>query len=321
MTDQNDVVNDSNYRPVLDHGFIGIAYEEIGEQLVPAVLGNDKSIARSARMSYGKGTRTINDDESLIRYLLRHHHTTPFEMVEVKFHVKMPIFVARQWIRHRTASINEYSGRYSVMSNEFYVPAFEDIMPQSRDNKQGRDGEMSDSNKETVIDVFEATYNHAERGYRALLGDCDNAVVNYSGKFVDKFDEEYYEADGIARELARCVLPVGNYTELYWKANLHNIFHFMKLRIDSHAQKEIRVYAEAMYELLKPYVPIALQAFDDYIRNSTNLSSVELKLAKEFFNKTKWITFFPSEAREEEERLRLGMSKREWVEFKDKFDL
>ena len=322
MTHQNDIKDDPNYRTLLDAGFLGIAYEEMGDMVVPSVMGNDKSIARSARMSYGKGTSTVNDDENLIRYLLRHHHTTPFEMAEIKFHVKMPIFVARQWIRHRTASINEYSGRYSEMCDEFYMPLDSDIMPQSKTNKQGRGGKISQQNVDGAKWVLDAAYEHAQNAYQTLLGkDVDNFYDLYDSISDDEeptLTQDFKDHEGITRELARCVLPVSNYTELYWKANLHNIFHFLKLRMDSHAQKEIRVYADAMYELLLPYFPQAIKAFDDYVRHAETFSRMEVKLLKNFFNKTKWESYFPTPEKEEEKRLEMGMSKREWTEFKDK---
>lgn len=305
MTLQNNILNDKNYKSILDYGFIGIAYDELNDgTMVSAIMGNDKSISRAARMSYGKGTQAINDDENLIRYLLRHHHNTPFEMCEIKFHVKMPIFVARQWIRHRTASVNEYSGRYSIMSSEFYIPQPENIKSQSVDNKQGRGGELSQIDIEHVTELLQFAAVEANDAYHNLLGDNN---------------EDWEDYPGIARELARTVLPVSNYTELYWKANLHNIFHFMKLRMDPHAQYEIRVYAEAMYELIKPYFPIAIRAFDDYINGAVTLSRMEYDLIKDFFNQTKWESYFPTEEFEKKARLERGMSKREWVEFKDKF--
>lgn len=302
MTDQKDIIEHPNFRPVLDHGFVGIADEELNDgTLVPAVMGNDKSISRSARMSYGKGTRTINDDENLIRYLLRHAHTTPFEMAEIKFHAKMPIFVARQWVRHRTASINEYSARYSILSNEFYIPNPEHLLPQSKDNKQGRDGEFTDYRKNEVRDIMKRSQDELYGIYEGLI------------------DEDGDE--GVARELARTVLPTSGYTEWYWKANLHNVLNFIRLRSDPHAQYEIRVYADAMLELIKPYFPIAIKAFEDYVTGSEKFSRMEMKLVREMFNKTRWSSYYPTPEAEDRERVNLGMSKREWAEFKLKFDL
>lgn len=569
MTTQNDVRDHPNYRPILDHGFVGIADEELNDgTLVPAVMGNDRSIARSARMSYGKGTRTINDDEMLIRYLLRHKHTTPFEMClggdtripcayvngvsaktytikelsnafesggkenswvklvnirtvnddgtivstkiknawktgvkkvfrvtddsllernivatsnhpfltpdgyktleelsvgseiymngiqdtiekmwydgykleeiadtigmqrevlyqslkdagvdtsertgflrktvgshkspraiasavkpilenshceitgklaeeihhldqdphnneianlvhvsrsshkafhnekyfpnityirkigkieeleemevydlevahdnhnfvaegfvvhncEFKFHAKMPIFVARQWVRHRTATINEMSGRYSVLTNEFYIPDVEHLQPQSSNNKQGRDGEFDDE----TVDQYQ----------KLIAGHSASAYETYEYLLDDN--------DGIARELARTVLPTNGYTEWYWKANLHNTLNFIRLRNDPHAQYEIRVYAEAMLDLIQEHVPIAVKAFEDYVANSVSFSGMEIELIKEMFNHTRWNSYFPDESSAIAMQQKLGMSKREWTEFKDKFNI
>ncbi len=202
------------------------------------VMGDDAAIVQAARVSYGSGTKKVLEDRGLIRYLLRHAHTTPFEMVEFKFHVKLPIFVARQWIRHRTANVNEYSGRYSEMKDEFYTPNPNDIRPQSVLNKQGR-------SEETLPDGM------AEQAANAFKAGQDEAYAQY---------QEFLE-QGIAREIARINLPVSNYTEWYWKIDLHNLFHFLRLRIDSHAQYEIRVFAEAIAELVKPFVPHAWEAF------------------------------------------------------------
>ena len=249
--------NHPNYIMMLDHGFIGIADEELSNgDLVPSVLGNDSSIVRAARMSYGKGTKTINDDRSLLRYLVRNQHTTPLEMADIKFHVKMPIFVARQWVRHRTASINEYSGRYSIMAEDHYTPELEQIKPQSLNNKQGRDGEYTDEVRTGLQNILRNTSKDAYDIYNIL----DN--------------------EDLARELSRMVLPVSYYTEMYWKANLHNIFNFIRLRIDPHAQYEIRVYAEAMLSLVRKYFPIATEAFEDYTIYAKKFSRQEFELIK-----------------------------------------
>ena len=310
MTDQKDITDHNNYRALLNHGFVGIADEEITingvDTLVPAVMGNDKSISRSARMSYGKGTRVMNNDEALIRYLLRHAHTTPFEMAEIKFHAKMPIFVARQWVRHRTASINEYSARYSVLTDEFYIPKAEHLQPQSKDNKQGRAGQLSEHRILEVQNAMRDSASAAYGIYEALLDEAPEGA-------------EDYEAEGIARELARTVLPISGYTEWYWKANLHNVLNFLRLRMDPHAQYEVRIYAETMYELIKPYFPIACQAFEDYIFNAEKFSAMEMELIRTMFNKTLWDSAGPSW--EDDTRTRLNMSKREMTEFKNKFDL
>lgn len=302
MTNQADIIEHVNYRPLLNHGFVGIADEELNDgTLVPAIMGNDRSISRSARMSYGKGTRAISDDENLIRYLLRHAHTTPFEMAEIKFHVKLPIFVARQWVRHRTASINEYSARYSILTDEFYIPDAANLQPQSTNNKQGRDGAFTDYRIDEVQSTLRRSQEAAYGVYEALLDEGGD--------------------EGVAREIARTVLPTSGYTEWYWKANLHNVLNFIRLRSDPHAQYEIRVYADAMVEMLQPYFPIAIRAFEDYITGAEKFSRMEMLLIREMFNHTRWESYYPSIEIEEKERKRLNMSKREWDEFKGKFSL
>jgi thymidylate synthase (FAD) len=251
------------------------------------VMGDDAAIVQAARVSYGSGTKKVLEDRGLIRYLLRHAHTTPFEMVEFKFHVKLPIFVARQWIRHRTANVNEYSGRYSEMKDEFYTPNPNDIRPQSVLNKQGR-------SEETLPDGI------AEQAANAFKAGQDEAYAQY---------QEFLE-QGIAREIARINLPVSNYTEWYWKIDLHNLFHFLRLRIDSHAQYEIRVFAEAIAELVKPFVPHAWEAFEDYVLNAHRMTAPELKVLKHLLESME----FPSD----ETLAELGLKGREAVEFKDK---
>lgn len=221
-------------------------------------MGGDDSIVQAARVSYGKGTKTVNEDRGLIRYLIRHLHTTPFEMVELKFHCKLPIFVARQWIRHRTANVNEYSGRYSVMKDEFYVPEPDAIHFQSLRNKQGRaEEDVPDEMRRHVLDL--------------LVNDQRLSYTHY---------EEMLGSD-IARELARVNLPLSLYTEWYWKVDLHNLFHFLRLRIDPHAQYEIRVYGEAMAEITKKVAPMAYEAFEDYILKSERFSRLELNVIGE----------------------------------------
>jgi thymidylate synthase (FAD) len=218
-------------------------------------MGGDESIVQAARVSYGKGTKSVNEDRGLIRYLMRHIHTTPFEMVELKFHVKLPIFVARQWIRHRTANVNEYSGRYSIMKEEFYVPAADAVHFQSLQNKQGRrEEDVPEELRQRVLALLTSTQKQLYGEYEELL-----------------------EAD-IARELARINLPVSLYTEWYWKIDLHNLFHFLRLRIDPHAQYEIRVYAEAMADITKRVAPLAWEAFEDYMLKSEKFSRLELKV-------------------------------------------
>jgi thymidylate synthase (FAD) len=251
------------------------------------VMGDDAAIVQAARVSYGSGTKKVHEDRGLIRYLLRHAHTTPFEMVEFKFHVKLPIFVARQWIRHRTANVNEYSGRYSEMKDEFYTPHPNDIRPQSVSNKQGRSDET----------LPEGMAEHAANAFKAGQ---DEAYAQY---------QEFLE-QGIAREIARINLPVSNYTEWYWKIDLHNLFHFLRLRIDAHAQYEIRVFAEAIAELVKPFVPHAWEAFEDYVLNAHRMTAPELKVMKHLLGSME----FPSD----ETLAELGLKGREAVEFKDK---
>ncbi len=221
-------------------------------------MGGDDAIVQAARVSYGKGTKSVNEDRGLIRYLMRHMHTTPFEMVEFKFHVKLPIFVARQWIRHRTANVNEYSGRYSVMKDEFYIPDREAIHFQSLQNKQGRrKEEVPPDLRARVLEILTSAQRELYSQY-----------------------EEMLEAD-IARELARINLPLSLYTEWYWKIDLHNLFHFLHLRMDLHAQYEIRVYAEAMAQLVKPFVPLAWEAFEDYVLGSSSFSRLEMEVLSE----------------------------------------
>jgi len=229
----------------LDKGFI---------RLVDS-MGSDDAIVQAARVSYGKGTTKVSRDKGLIRYLLRHRHSTPFEMVELKFHAKMPIFVARQWVRHRTANINEYSLRYSEAQHDFYIPEKKDIHFQSQFNKQGRDArEVPQELKRKVVDHF-------------------NEISEKTFAIYDELNEA-----GIARELTRGILPVNLYTEWYWKNDLHNIFHFLQLRMDEHAQYEIRVFADAMASFVKKVVPLAYEAFEDYHLNGTYFSKLEKKL-------------------------------------------
>ncbi len=233
---------------VLDHGFVRLI----------DYMGSDAAIVQAARVSYGDGTRKVSEDRGLIRYLMRHRHTSPFEMVEFKFHVKLPIFVARQWIRHRTANVNELSGRYSVMKEEFYIPDEDNIRPQSSDNKQGRASEMA---PEDLCRRFVEYLNKSQK----------DAYSNYQ-KFV---------GDDLAREIARINLPLSLYTEWYWKIDLHNLFHFLRLRLDPHAQLEIRLYAEIMADMVKTVCPVACEAFEDFILNSVTFSGPELEILKD----------------------------------------
>ena len=216
-------------------------------------FGGDQRIVQSARVSYGEGTKSVSQDGALIDYLLRHQHTSPFEQVVMTFHVKMPIFVARQWVRHRTGRMNEVSGRYSIMKEEFYVPEADKVSPQSKDNKQGRASEAFDS--ETANKII----NQLEEGQKS-------SYENYS---------ELLDA-GLAREIARINLPLSLYTEFYWEMDLHNLFHFLKLRLDSHAQYEIRVYAEVMLEMCKKVAPMATESFINHQNNGVNFSGEEM---------------------------------------------
>ena len=229
--------------PVLDKGFVRLV----------DYFGGDQRIVQSARVSYGEGTKSVSQDGALIDYLLRHQHTSPFEQVVMTFHVKMPIFVARQWVRHRTGRMNEVSGRYSIMKEEFYVPEAEKVAPQSKDNKQGRATEAFDS--ETANKII----NQLSEGQKS-------AYENYS---------ELLDA-GLAREIARINLPLSLYTEFYWEMDLHNLFHFLKLRLDSHAQYEIRVYAEVMLEMCKKVAPMATESFINHQNNGVNFSGEEM---------------------------------------------
>jgi len=239
---------------ILDHGFVALV--DLMPRLVPEGKTADYAIAQAARTSYGHGTKKLNEDEGLIRYLMRHRHTTPFEFCEVKFHIRMPIFVARQWIRHRTANVNEYSARYSVVPDQFYTPGNDAVKHQSATNKQGR----GDSLPSEVIESF--------------IESCDSISSESYTKYMEAINS------GVARELARIVLPVNAYTEWYWKCDLHNIFHFLHLRMDSHAQMEIRVYADAMYKLIKPFFPIACKAFEDYRLHAVHLTALEVEAIK-----------------------------------------
>lgn len=259
-----------------------VKVHEHGHVILLDVMGDDHAIADAARISYGAGTKSVNDDRNLIRYLIRHRHTSPVEMVELKFALKMPIFVARQHVRHRTASINEYSGRYSIMSDEFYMPDPALVKKQSTTNRQGRAGDFSNSEVETVLWSMDSVYEKAKKEYQYLI-DTDTS-----------------------RELARLVLPVANYTEMYWKIDLHNFFHYTRLRMDPHAQQEIQDYARAMYELVKARLPIACEAFEDYMLNSRNLSAAETRAIRDAITHT-----FVDDA------AHYGMGAREWREFKD----
>ena len=279
MTLQNDILKDDRYVPVLDHGFVGLVDH----------MGDDAAIVNAARVSYGNGTKSVREDRGLIRYLVRHKHTSPLEMCEVKLHIKLPIFVMRQLVRHRTSSLNEYSARYSVLTDEMYVPALENIKPQSSTNKQGRSGEISLADAQKVQDWIGQSNLESYETYQNLLNDgkwnrlTEDDLKGISSEVTDavlegQLSESY---PGLTRELARIVMPVSGYTELYWKQNLHNLFHMLKLREDSHAQWEIQEFARAIYKLIKPLFPAACEAYEDYIRDSHTLSGMELNLMKD----------------------------------------
>jgi len=239
---------------VHDHGLVALI--DVMPRLVPVGKTADFAIVQAARVSYGQGTKQINEDRGLIRYLARHRHTTPFEMIEFKFHHVMPIFIARQWIRHRTANVNEYSARYSVVRDRFYHPSIENVRKQSTVNRQGGDEPI------------------------------DEMTAKEFGEYLDRVEAHYADYQklmekGVARELARIGLPVNVYTEWYWKIDLHNLFHFLSLRMDDHAQQEIRDYATAMFALIRPLVPIAAEAFLDYNFGGMHLTRLEIEAIRE----------------------------------------
>ncbi len=259
--------------PVLDHGFVRVI----------DYMGNDAAIVQAARVSYGAGTKKVNDDSGLIRYLMRHWHSTPFEMCELKLHVKLPIFVARQWIRHRTANVNEYSARYSIMDREFYIPEPQHLAAQSTVNNQGRGAVLAGAEAARVLEILKSdaarTYDHYEE------------MLSQDGQ------------QGLARELARMNLPANIYTQWYWKVDLHNLFHFLRLRADPHAQYEIRVYAEAIARMVADWVPVAFGAFEDYRMGGITLSGKAIAVLKRRL---------AGETVTQEDS---GMSKGEWREF------
>jgi thymidylate synthase (FAD) len=266
--------------PVLDHGFVRVI----------DYMGDDAAVVQAARVSYGKGTKKVNEDRGLIHYLLRHRHTTPFEMCEIKYHVKLPIFVARQWIRHRTANVNEYSARYSILDNEFYVPAPEQLAAQSSTNRQGRGDVLPPDQAARVLDLLRRDAAEAYRGYVEMLNEDD------AGKVIDE------KRTGLARELARMNLSLNFYTQWYWKIDLHNLLNFLSLRADAHAQYEIRVYAEAMIATLEKWVPITAEAFRQYRLGGAHLSANALAVVKKLL------------AGEKVTQESSGLSKREWTE-------
>ena len=237
--------------PILDHGFVRVV----------DYMGNDTSIVQAARVSYGKGTKKVSTDSGLIKYLMRHWHSTPFEMCEIKYHIKLPIFIARQWIRHRTANVNEYSARYSILDKEFYLPAPEHLASQSQNNRQGRGDVLEGQKAKQVLDL--------------LKGDAEQTYKNYEMMLNERYDGSVIDEDGVglARELARMNLTLNTYTQWYWKTDLLNLMNFLRLRADRHAQYEIRAYADAMLDTVKKWVPITYEAFMDYRVGATEVSS------------------------------------------------
>ena len=272
--------------PVLDHGFVRVV----------DYMGDDGAIVQAARVSYGQGTRRVSDDRGLIRYLMRHHHTTPFEMCEIKLHVKLPIFVARQWIRHRTANVNEYSARYSILDREFYVPRADAIAAQSSNNRQGRGPQLSGDEAAHVQELLQEDALRAYDHYQEMLNEgADGMPLNPS-------------RTGLARELARMNLSLNYYTQWYWKVDLHNMFNFLQLRADQHAQHEIRVYAQIILDqIVKPWVPLAYGAFCDYRLNARLLSGEALGVIRALVDgrREEVDAFQPAS----------GMGQREWREF------
>ena len=271
--------------PLLDHGFVRVV----------DYMGDDSAIVQAARVSYGRGTRRVSDDRGLIRYLMRHRHTTPFEMCEIKLHVKLPIFVARQWIRHRTANVNEYSARYSILDREFYVPSTEVIAAQSGNNRQGRGEQLPKRDAVRVQELLQEDAHRVHDHYEELLNEMPDG------------DQRDPSRVGLARELARINLSLNFYTQWYWKVDLHNLLNFLSLRADPHAQYEIRVYGEAILErVVKPWVPLAYGAFCDYRLNGKMLSAKALSVVRELV----------SGHRDKAEALRKGsgIPSREWRE-------
>ena len=272
--------------PVLDHGFVRVI----------DYMGDDSSIVQSARVSYGKGTKKVSTDEGLIRYLMRHWHSTPFEMCEIKYHVKLPIFIARQWIRHRTANVNEYSARYSILDKEFYIPAKEQLSAQSTNNRQGRGDLITGQQADEVLKILKDDAVRTYDNYEKMLNE------RFDGTVIDE------KKSGLARELARMNLTLNSYTQWYWKTDLLNLMNFLFLRGDSHAQYEIRVYAEKMLDTVKKWVPITHAAFLDYRVGAAHLSSKGLKIVKSMINGNK-VSYEDS-----------GLSKREWNELMEVID-
>jgi len=273
--------------PVLDHGFIRVV----------DYMGDDTSIVQAARVSYGKGTKKVSTDSGLIKYLMRHWHSTPFEMCEIKYHVKLPIFIARQWIRHRTANVNEYSARYSILDKEFYLPKLENLAAQSQSNRQGRGEVIKGEQAKKVLDLLKNDAEQTYNNYEMMLNE------RYDGSIINE------KENGLARELARMNLTLNTYTQWYWKTDLLNLMNFLRLRADHHAQYEIRTYAETMLDTLKKWVPITYEAFMDYRVGGTEVSSKGKLIIQKLIQGEK-VSADNS-----------GISKREWNELMEAFDL
>ena len=273
--------------PVLDHGFIRVV----------DYMGDDSSVVQAARVSYGKGTKKVSTDAGLIKYLMRHWHSTPFEMCEIKYHVKLPIFIARQWIRHRTANVNEYSARYSILDKEFYLPAPENLATQSQNNRQGRGDVLEGDQAKQILDLLKSDAERNYSNYEAMLNE------RYDGTVIDENNA------GLARELARMNLTLNTYTQWYWKTDLLNLMNFLRLRADNHAQYEIRAYADAMLDTLKKWAPITYEAFMDYRVGGTEVSAKGKAVLQKLIQG------------EEVNIEKSGLSKREWNELMNAFGL
>ena len=271
--------------PVLDHGFIRVI----------DYMGDDSSIVQSARVSYGKGTKQVSTDSGLIKYLMRHRHSTPFEMCEIKYHVKLPIFIARQWIRHRTANVNEYSARYSILDKEFYIPTKEHLAAQSTSNRQGRGDLINGKQADNILDILKKDAEQTYDNYELMLNE------RFDGSTIDEKNK------GLARELARMNLTLNTYTQWYWKTDLLNLLNFLSLRADNHAQYEIRAYADVMIDSLKKWVPITYDAFMDYRIGGMELSAKGKSVIKKMI-KGETCDFETSK-----------LSKREWNELMESF--
>jgi thymidylate synthase (FAD) len=308
MTLWTEVQDSDRYVKVLDHGFVGLV----------DVMGDDAAIVQAARTSYGKGTKSVNEDRGLIRYLIKNFHTSPIEMVEFKFHIKLPIFVMRQHVRHRTATLNEYSGRYSVMTDEFYIPDLSRMQTQSSINKQGSEGHLVGQELEMVNNTIRRVSADAYADYLSLVNEPGGRPYNIEDR------------QGLSRELARIILPVNNYTECYWKIDLKNLFHYIKLRADHHAQWEIQEFARALAAFVKQICPVAFEAFEDYWEQSETLSRMDVNLLTTLIDMSASLNQSVTQAYQQLQsqlggadavRIQYGLSKREMREFEQKWRL